>query len=287
MTQQTNEVSTQPLVSICIPIYNAESYVDEIVHTCLRQTYQNLEVIFSDNCSTDATIKRIESYSDPRIRLFRNESNEGLVSNFKKVFTYASGKYMSFLAADDGMRADCIEKCVAILEDPRHSNVALVNTHIEVIDGSGQHMFVKGYIPRNGVITSYWALRCNLLTGTNVLGEPNGSVWRRAAYEQIPEPKFRNANTWTIDLDLKSELLLHGDAYMLAEPLGKFRVSAESTSVRELKLIQAVLFRKWALGLYHDKRYGLSYFWVVTATANSYIIAILRNIFYLLFAKRL
>lgn len=279
-------MSSQPLVSICIPVYNGEKFIDETVKDCLNQTYKNIEIIFSDNCSTDHTVEMIKRYNDPRIKIFSNETNIGLLANFKKVFTYATGKYMSFLGADDGMEPTCIEKAINILEAPENKDIVLVNTFIQIINDENKTVFIKKFIFGSGKFSGKWGIRANFLYGSNTIGEPNGSVWRKETYDQIPEPKFRNGNTWTTDLDLKFELLLYGNTYVIPEPLGKFRLSQQSTSKKELKFAQAKLFREYAMALYRDKRYNLSYFFVITATVNSLLLEIARNVFYILFIKK-
>lgn len=279
-------MSSQPLVSICIPVYNGEKFIDETVKDCLNQTYKNIEIIFSDNCSTDRTVEMIKRYNDPRIKIFSNDTNIGLLANFKKVFTYATGKYMSFLGADDGMEPTCIEKAVNILEAPENKDIVLVNTFIQIINDENKTVFIKKFIFGSGKFSGKWGIRANFLYGSNTIGEPNGSVWRKETYDQIPEPKFRNGNTWTTDLDLKFELLLYGNTYVIPEPLGKFRLSQQSTSKKELKFAQAKLFREYAMALHKDKRYNLSYFFVITATVNSLLLEIARNVFYILFIKK-
>ena len=274
-----------PLVSICIPIYNTEKYVRETLDCVLQQTYTNLEIIFSDNCSTDKTVDIIKSYNDPRIKLFINETNFGLKFNFAKVFSYASGKYMMFLGADDGMELDTVQKCVTILESPEYQNVVLVNTYIKIVNDEGKLVHTKKYIFGGGKISSFWGIRSNFLWGSNTIGEPNGSLFKNESYKKIQDKSLRNSNTWTIDIDLKNELFLLGDGYMIPESLGKFRISSQSTSNKELKFTQAKLFREYAYNIYKDKRYKLSFFWVITATINSLILEVARNVFYFLFIK--
>ena len=278
-------MQNNPLVSICIPIYNTEKFVHETLDCVLQQTYTNLEIIFSDNCSTDKTVEIIKSYNDSRIKLYQNSENIGLVNNFIKVLSYASGKYMMFLGADDGMDYTAIEKGVAILEDEKNKDLVIVNTHIKIINDESKLVHTKKYIFGSGKISSYWGIRCNLFWGSNIIGEPNGTVFRRDAYEKTPNPKFKNGNTWTLDLDMKNELFLLGPGYMIPEALGMFRLSAQSTSNKELKFAQAKLFREYAYTLYKDKRYKLSFFWVIVATINSFILQIARNVFYKLFIK--
>lgn len=274
-----------PLVSICIPVYNGEKFIDETIQCCLNQTHRNIEVIISDNCSTDSTLDRIRSYNDPRIKIFSNAKNEGLAANFKKVFTYATGKYMTFLGADDGMELDAMEKAVKIMEAPEHQDIVLVNTFVRIIDDESKSVIVKKFILGGGKFSSYWAVRANFLYGSNSIGEPNGSLFRKAAYDKIPEPRLKNANMWTIDLDLKFELLFHGNAYVIPEPLGQFRLSSQSTSTT-VKFTQAKMFREYAYTIFRDNRYHLSFFWVITATVNSFLLQLARNLFYVFFVKK-
>jgi len=78
-------------------------------------------------------------------------------------------------------------------------------------------------------------------------------------------------------------LFLIGSGYMIPETLGKFRISNQSTSAKDLRFRQGELFRQYAYKLYKDKRYNLSFFWVVTSTINSLFLQIARNIIYKLF----
>lgn len=275
-----------PLVSICIPVYNGDQFIDETIQCCIGQTYKNLEIIISDNCSTDKTLEFIKRYNDPRIKIYSNSSNIGLVANYRKALTYATGKYMAFLGADDGMELDAVEKEVAIMEAPQHSNVVLVNSYIKIINNESKVVFIKKFIFGGGPLSAYWGIRSNFLYGSNTIGEPNGSLFKKEAYDKIPEPKFRNGNTWTLDLDMKFELMLQGDTYMIPETLGKFRISSQSTSNKELKFTQAKLFREFAMAIYRDKRYNLSFFWVITATINSWLLQIARNLFYIFLIKK-
>ena len=121
--------------------------------------------------------------------------------------------------------------------------------------------------------------------GLNIIGEPNGSLFRREAYLKIPEPKFKNGCKWTLDMDMKNELFLLGPTYILPEPLGMFRLSSQSNSNVNLKFEQAKLYRQYAYRLYKDNRYNLSFIWLITATINSFILQIVRNIFYFIFIK--
>ena len=279
-------MKTNPLVSVCIPIFNGELYIRETMDCILNQTYKNIEIIISDNCSTDMGIEIIKSYNDPRIKIYRNENNMGIKYNFQKVFTYATGKYLTFMGADDGMTLNAIDTLVNILEKKENKDVSVANGFISIINNESKHIYLKKFLFGSGKFSSYWAIRANFLYGSNIIGEPNGTLFRRDQYDNIPEPKFNNGNNWTFDLDMLLELLLQGKLYVVPEIIGKFRISPISTSNKELRFDHAKMFRQYAMTIYRDKRYNIGFHWVIAASINSWILMIARNFFYILFIKK-
>lgn len=92
-----------PKFSIIIPTYNRAGYLDEAISSVLKQSYEDFEVIVSDNCSTDGTRAVVGEYlADPRIRYFRNDQNIGMVPNWHKaVFERSSGEWFIIMSDDD------------------------------------------------------------------------------------------------------------------------------------------------------------------------------------------
>ncbi|HEV3089167.1 MAG TPA: glycosyltransferase family 2 protein [Candidatus Elarobacter sp.] len=92
-----------PLISILIPNYNYVKYVATAVDSALAQTYPNIEVVVSDNCSTDGAWELLnERYgADPRVRLHQNETNVGMARNFDRLMELARGRYVLCLSSDD------------------------------------------------------------------------------------------------------------------------------------------------------------------------------------------
>ncbi len=276
-----------PVVSICIPLWNKEAYIEEALSSALNQTYKSLEIIISNNASTDRSIEIINKFNDPRIKVYTNPENMGGMYNFRKVFSYATGKYMTYLSADDALDLTAIEKAVTIMEAPENQDIVLVNSYIDIINEASETILIKKYPFGTGRISSYWAIRSNFIYGSNCLGEPNGTVWKKECYDKMAEPKFINGNGWTADLDLMLECLLQGNTYMIPEPLGKFRISSTSNSSTILKSSQAKLFREYAYVLYKDKRYNLSFIWVIIGTISSFGLQIGRNLFYKIYIKKI
>ena len=96
-----NVMDVQPLVSIVIPVFNRETLVQEAIESALKQTYDNIEIVVVDNCSTDKTWEVLQKYNNPKIKIFRNNTNIGPVLNWKKGIELSSGEYIKLLFSDD------------------------------------------------------------------------------------------------------------------------------------------------------------------------------------------
>jgi glycosyltransferase involved in cell wall biosynthesis len=111
-----NSNSENPLVSIITPTYNRPEYLKQALTSAVQQTYTNIEIIVSDNCSSENPQTLIESFGDSRIRFSRNESNLGMFANTMKAFKMARGKYVAALLDDDMWEPEFLEKLVPPLE---------------------------------------------------------------------------------------------------------------------------------------------------------------------------
>ena len=111
-----SEINTTPLVSICIPTYNGAKYVEETIECAINQTYRNIEIIITDDQSTDNTIKICNSFAlkDDRIKVFQNKKNLGLLGNWCEVINRTSKEsdWIKFLFQDDLMDKTTVEKMV-------------------------------------------------------------------------------------------------------------------------------------------------------------------------------
>ena len=107
-----------PTVSVGIPVYNGENFVAEAIESLLGQTFEDFELIISDNASTDGTREICEHFAglDPRVRYHRADVNQGAKWNFPNVFHLARGKYFKWAAHDDLCAPTMIEKCVGVME---------------------------------------------------------------------------------------------------------------------------------------------------------------------------
>jgi glycosyltransferase involved in cell wall biosynthesis len=116
-----------PLVSIGVPTYNRNIGILKTLDSIWQQKYPNLEIIISDNCSTDNTPEVIESLvkEHPDIKHYRQESNVGMIPNFEFVRRKATGKYFMWVADDDRLEPGILDKYVSFLEkNPEYSIVS-------------------------------------------------------------------------------------------------------------------------------------------------------------------
>jgi len=103
------------LISIVLPVYNGERYLRASIDSVLTQSLQDFEFIIWDDASTDSSREIISSYSDPRIRVFENNSNLGLFKTLNLIITNSSGPLIKLWSQDDVMKEDCLSKLTSFL----------------------------------------------------------------------------------------------------------------------------------------------------------------------------
>jgi len=129
--------NTHPLVTIAIPTYNrADSYLKVALQCAIDQTYRHIEIIVSDNCSTDHTEKVVKSFPDNRIRYFKQAENIGSNNNCNFCLEQARGEYFMLLFDDDVIDRDFIEACVDAM--PQNRKVGVILTGAREIDEYGR-----------------------------------------------------------------------------------------------------------------------------------------------------
>lgn len=118
LTSPTEKPRSTPLVSIGLPVYNGARYLKSTLNALLSQDYTNLEILISDNASTDSTAQIAQDYSRayPMITYSRNEKNIGAAGNFSSVFTRARGKYFMWASDHDLWSPSLISRGVQIME---------------------------------------------------------------------------------------------------------------------------------------------------------------------------
>jgi glycosyltransferase involved in cell wall biosynthesis len=246
------------------------------LESLLQQEFTDFEAVVVDDCSTDNTGSIIKTFADPRIRLIENETNLGLGRNWNKALSYARGKYVKLLCGDDILRPECLLRQVEALERAAYSRVVLAICNRTVIN-TGNKVVLRRRCPlMPGVIKGTSLIRMSVRWGTNLIGEPAVGLFRRAALDQ--SAKCDLSNPYAIDLNLWAELLKQGDAFVDAEYLASFRISAKAVSAR-IGLRQAAYFRKFVRKLRNDPFYRISAFDALSGYVLSFQWCLLRNLF--------
>lgn len=118
-TDNAAQANSKVLVTIGLPTYNRPAGLRKCLETILLQSYSNLEIIISDNCSTNEEVQKVITEfaaKDSRIKHFRQPTNIGLEENFNFVYRQASAAYFTWMSDDDYFDLNYIEACVTFLE---------------------------------------------------------------------------------------------------------------------------------------------------------------------------
>ena len=116
-----------PLVSVIIPLFNCENYIEETLLSVVNQTYKKLEIIVVNDGSDDNSLQKANSIIDSRI-IILNQENKGASATRNLGLRYATGKYIQFLDADDLISSEKIEKQVIVLENSDEYSIAYCST---------------------------------------------------------------------------------------------------------------------------------------------------------------
>lgn len=122
-------------VSIIMPVYNGEKYLEAAIDSIRNQTYKNWELIIINDGSTDNTENIINQYADDRIKYITNETNLGLIATLNKAIDFCKGEYIARMDADDICEKGRLSKQIDFLE--AHPLVAMCGTNAIVIDENG------------------------------------------------------------------------------------------------------------------------------------------------------
>lgn len=212
----------EPRVSVLISSYNHEKYVAAAIKSVLDQTYQDFEIVITDDGSTDETVKEIRKFKDPRIRLYEFEENRGAPLSVANCIDNAKGEYIAILSSDDVYVPEKLEKQVKFLDV--NPEVWAVFSYASPIDEKGNdfssedHYYSNIFKQPNRTRfewLNYFFYNRNCLCHPSVLA-------RREVYSKIgyPDSRFRQIG----DLNIWVKLCLRHEIHILPENLVKFRI---------------------------------------------------------------
>ena len=120
-----------PLVTVLMPVYNGEKYLEEAIKSILNQTFKDFEFLIINDGSTDNSVKIIESFNDPRLRLIHNESNLGLIKTLNKGLKLSNGKYIARMDCDDISLPKRLSIQVRFME--KHQEIGVCGSWVKII----------------------------------------------------------------------------------------------------------------------------------------------------------
>ena len=145
------------LVSIIMPSYNTDIYIEKSIQSVLNQTYKNWELIIVDDCSNDNTDEVILKIADSRIKYLKNEKNMGAALSRNRALCEAKGQWIAFLDSDDLWMPEKLERQIKFMEE---NGYFFSYTNYEEIDSNGNKtgVMVSGpkKITKNGMYNYCW-----------------------------------------------------------------------------------------------------------------------------------
>jgi glycosyltransferase involved in cell wall biosynthesis len=219
---------TQPLVSIIMPVYNVERFLQEAVGSALQQTYTNWELILINDGSTDRTREICLSYTDPRIRYIENEQNMGVLRSRNRALEFAKGDYIAWLDSDDIAAPEKIAKQVAFLE--ANPDYVMCGTLHQDIDAEGK-LLQKWLFPTEDRDLRSFLLLVNCFCNSSTI--VRGDLMRRL--------KFAETFEVAEDYELWYRCSLEGRLANLPEFLTLYRVHGNNISITKKEKMFAIV----------------------------------------------
>ncbi|MCQ2504605.1 MAG: glycosyltransferase [Saccharofermentans sp.] len=209
------------LVSICIPTYNGGQFIRETLESIKALTYDNIEVIVTDDCSADDTLDICREYDF--VKIFINEERQGLVGNWNMAVSKSSGYYIKVIGQDDLLAPNSISKQVEALEQNPSASISIGDAL--VINQDSEVLLTRSLYKKDCLINGETFARKSLWS-RNIFCEPANALYTRSAAQKAGP--YSKDFVYVPDWDYGIELCLQGDLCYIAEPIMSFRISSNS-----------------------------------------------------------
>mgnify|MGYP000914503847 CR=1 FL=1 len=219
---------SNPTVSVVIPSYNHEKYIEDTIKSVLNQTFQDFDIIITDDGSSDGTVEKIKKFSDPRIKLFVFEENQGACRALNNCILNSKGKYVAYVSSDDIWEPEKLEKQVKFLDN--NLQIAVVFTKVKIIDENSNPFIEKDHFyysvfDQENRSNDEW-LRTFFFHG-NCICHPS-ALFRREVYDKVG--LYNEAMANLPDFDMWIRLCLKHNIHILDDTLIKFRIRDENAN---------------------------------------------------------
>jgi len=217
---------TSDLVSVVIPVYNSEKFLEECLDSILTQTYQNIEIIAVDDGSTDSSPDILERYSD-KINII-SQKNQGLASALNLGISKMKGDWFKWFSPDDVMHSNTIKTLID--ETKNHSDNIILYSNWNIIDDTGNTL--REFHESNYNELSEFDFNLRLLDGQQINVNTTlipAIFLKKYGIRELDEPV-------AIDYDffLRSALLHDVRFHLISQPLVKYRIHSEQLSHKNI-----------------------------------------------------
>lgn len=235
-----------PLVSIILPVYNAQKTIKEALLSIVNQTYRNIEIIIINDGSYDNSKSIIKSINDERICYYDNDGNKGIIYSLNRAINIAKGEYIARMDADDISLPLRVERQVSIMEN--NPQIAVCGCNIELFGVTdNKKKSTLQMLNSNGLKSLLVKVPCfahpTVMIRKSVLDENN------LCYDQ----EYLHAEDYKLWIDMAKA----GDFYMIKEKLFKYRIS--NTQITQPSNIKQIETAKRCRLLYIDRFIGKHY----------------------------
>ena len=225
MTHSNNILSEKPLVSVIINCFNGEKYLREALNSVITQTYENWEIIFWDNQSTDKSAEIFKSYKDSRLKYYYAPSHSNILYEARNyALKEANGDFIAFLDVDDWWLSNKLEKQIPLFDD----------TDVGLVYGNLWRFFEKKNkkeIYRKKILPTGMIL--NELLHDYVIGSPT-YVIRKKSLNSL-EYRFNKHFHIIGDFDLNIRLAAKSKINCVQDPVATLRIHGQNVSLLNKK----------------------------------------------------
>lgn len=236
---------TKKLVSIVMPNYNYAQFIRKALDSAANQTYENIEIIVVDDCSTDESMQIIKEYEEKydQIQSYPNKKNLGVVASHNRCVDLAKGEYVVVLSSDDYLAPTFVEECVEMLE--KYPTACMISSDIFYVDNDDTVTEPPAFYDRSFFCKGQYQCKVWLFTNTFV---PSQVVFRKKCFcdPEIGGGFSYLADTF-IDTELWFRMCLKYDFVYLKKKLAYYRMhmGSYSKSYENMKyFLQFYLARK-------------------------------------------
>jgi len=227
------KIENQSLVSIVVPVYNMENFIETTITKVQEQTYENWELLLVDDCSADKSLEKIHRFlADDRVQLIRQSSNQGAAKARNRGIKEAKGRYLTFLDADDIWESEKLEKQMQFMTEKQ---ATFSFTSYEFADAMGVGNGKIAHVPEK--LTYKDALKNTIIFTSTVMFDMEKI---EKSLIMMPEVKSEDTATWW--KILRSGYIAEG----LDEVLVRYRRPAQSLSSNKVEAVRRIwnLYRK-------------------------------------------